>query len=67
MSNETADAQQRIARLESAAAAWSTPVLQVWEGVVLAPIVGELDAPRMEVLQERVLAFLEKHRGGGAA
>lgn len=55
-------ARQRIAKLESAAAEWSTPVLQVWEGVAIAPVIGELDALRMGQLQERVLSFLEKHR-----
>lgn len=55
-------ARQRIAKLETAAAEWSTPVLQVWEGVAIAPIIGELDAKRMGHLQERVLSFLEKHR-----
>lgn len=55
-------ARQRIAELESEAAQWSTPVLQVWDGVAIAPIVGDLDAARMAQLQERVLSFLEKHR-----
>lgn len=55
-------ARQRIAELESEAAAWSTPVLQVWEGVAIAPVVGDLDAARMTQLQERVLSFLEEHR-----
>jgi len=55
-------ARQRIAKLESAAAEWSTPVLQVWEGVAIAPVVGDLDASRMAHLQERVLSFLERHR-----
>lgn len=55
-------ARQRIAELESEAAAWSTPVLQVWDGVAIAPVVGDLDAARMAQLQERVLSFLEEHR-----
>jgi PAS domain S-box-containing protein len=38
----------------------STPVLQVWEGVVVAPLIGTLDSQRtqrfMEVLLERIVA-----------
>jgi PAS domain S-box-containing protein len=37
----------------------STPVLQVWEGVLVAPLIGMLDSPRtqrfMELLLERIV------------
>lgn len=55
-------ARQRIERLENAAVEWSMPILQVWDGIVMAPLVGDLDARRMAQLQDRVLAFLESKR-----
>lgn len=55
-------AEERIERLESEVLELSTPVLEVWEGIGLAPVVGELDARRVLHLQERVLAFLERRR-----
>ncbi len=33
----------------------STPVVQVWEGVILAPIIGTLDSQRTQQLTEKIL------------
>jgi len=55
-------AEERIERLETEVLEASTPVLEVWEGVGLAPVVGDLDARRVSYLQERVLEFLERRR-----
>jgi rsbT co-antagonist protein RsbR len=33
----------------------STPVIQVWEGVVVAPLIGTLDSPRTQQFMERLL------------
>lgn len=53
-------ADAAIARLEEEV--MSTPVLQIWEGIALAPVVGSLDLRRMNVLQQTTLAFLEQKR-----
>lgn len=36
----------------------STPVLQVWEGVLVAPFIGTLDTQRAEQFTERLLAHI---------
>jgi PAS domain S-box-containing protein len=33
----------------------STPVVQVWEGIILAPIIGTLDSQRTQQLTEKIL------------
>ena len=33
----------------------STPVLQVWQGVVVAPLIGSLDSQRTQLFMERLL------------
>jgi anti-anti-sigma regulatory factor len=55
-------AEERVERLETEVLERSTPVLEIWEGVGLAPVVGDLDARRVAHLQNRVLAFLEQRR-----
>lgn len=52
-------AKRTIARLE--VEALSTPVLQIWESVALAPLVGALDARRVHHLLESTLRFLERN------
>ncbi len=34
----------------------STPVMQVWQGVVVAPLIGSLDSQRTQQFMERLLA-----------
>jgi len=51
--------EDRLARQTEEILELSTPVLQVWEGVVVAPLIGMLDSQRtqrfMEVLLERIV------------
>ncbi len=49
---EEALAQQRLVQ---AILDISTPVMQVWEGVVCAPLIGTLDSQRTQQLMERLL------------
>ncbi len=53
-------AKRTIARLE--VEAYSTPVLQIWKDVALAPLVGALDARRVHHLLDSTLRHLERHR-----
>ncbi len=56
------DADQRIEQLEAKTVELSTPTIEIWPGVALAPVIGELDDRRMEHLRERVLTFISEHR-----
>jgi rsbT co-antagonist protein RsbR len=40
----------------------STPVVQVWEGVVAVPLVGTLDSSRAQVVMETLLDAIVDHR-----
>jgi len=52
-------AQERLTRQAQEIVEISTPILQVWEGIVVAPLIGTLDSQRtqrfMEVLLERIV------------
>jgi anti-anti-sigma regulatory factor len=39
----------------------STPVMEVWEGVVLAPLIGTLDSDRSQQFTDRLLNAVVKH------
>jgi anti-anti-sigma regulatory factor len=39
----------------------STPIMQVWEGVILAPLIGTLDSARSQQLMEVLLDSVVKH------
>jgi len=55
------EADARIEKLESKTVELSTPVIEVWPKVALAPVIGELDRRRVEHLRDRVLAFVGEH------
>jgi PAS domain S-box-containing protein len=44
----------------------STPVVQVWEGVVLAPLIGSLDSQRTQQLMEKLLEAIVETRSSVA-
>jgi rsbT co-antagonist protein RsbR len=48
-------AEETIARQAQEILEVSTPVIQVWEGVIAAPLIGTLDSQRTEQLMERLL------------
>lgn len=54
----TAELEQKLGLIEEqrdAIRALSTPVLQVWHGVLAVPLIGELDRERARILQETLL------------
>lgn len=44
----------------------STPVLQVWEGVVAAPMIGTLDSARVQLFMQRFLEAIVNTRSSAA-
>jgi rsbT co-antagonist protein RsbR len=56
---------KRVEEIESQASAMRTmafPIIQVWEGVVVVPVVGELDSDRAAHIMERLLSMLTTTR-----
>lgn len=49
-------AEDRLARQSEEILELSTPVMQVWEGVVVAPLIGSLDSQRTERFMEQLLS-----------
>jgi PAS domain S-box-containing protein len=47
--------EQRIQQQANEIMDLSTPVMQVWEGIVVAPLIGTLDSLRMQQFMERLL------------
>jgi len=52
---EREQAEQKIRQQAEEILELSTPVIQVWEGVVIAPLIGTLDSQRTQGLMERFL------------
>jgi len=52
---ETKRAQQRIQQQSKDILELSTPIMQVWQGVVVAPLIGSLDSQRTQQFMERLL------------
>jgi anti-anti-sigma regulatory factor len=52
---ERKQAEEMIARQAREILDVSTPVVQVWEGVIAAPLIGTLDSQRTEEFMERLL------------
>jgi anti-anti-sigma regulatory factor len=49
-------AEERIQQQTKEIMDLSTPVMQVWQGVVVAPLIGSLDSQRTQQFMERLLA-----------
>lgn len=49
------ETEKKIARLARESLELSTPVIQVWDGVVVAPLIGTMDSQRAHLLMERLL------------
>jgi anti-anti-sigma regulatory factor len=68
--NEKALAQQAAAEASSRRAQEildiSTPVVQVWDGVTLAPLIGSLDSERTQQLMEKLLEGIVQTRSSVA-
>lgn len=52
---ERKQAEGRIAQQSDEIMELSTPVMQVWQGVVVAPLIGSLDSNRTQQFMERLL------------
>jgi PAS domain S-box-containing protein len=52
---ERRQAEERIQQQSREIMELSTPVMQVWEGVVAAPLIGSLDSQRTQQFMERLL------------
>jgi anti-anti-sigma regulatory factor len=51
-----------VDRLRQAVQELSTPVLEVWDGVLVLPVVGIVDTERGAEMEERLLTELVKHK-----
>ncbi len=52
---ERKQAEERIQQQSKEIMELSTPVMQVWQGVVVAPLIGSLDSQRTQQFMERLL------------
>lgn len=52
---ERRQAEERIQQQSKEIMELSTPVMQVWQGVVVAPLIGSLDSQRTQQFMERLL------------
>jgi rsbT co-antagonist protein RsbR len=52
---ERRQAEERITQQSKEIMELSTPVMQVWQGVVVAPLIGSLDSERTQQFMERLL------------
>jgi PAS domain S-box-containing protein len=52
---ERKEAEERIQQQSKEIMELSTPVMQVWQGVVVAPLIGSLDSQRTQQFMERLL------------
>jgi len=52
---ERKQAEERISQQSKEIMELSTPVMQVWQGVVVAPLIGSLDSARTQQFMERLL------------
>jgi anti-anti-sigma regulatory factor len=54
--------EERLARQAEEILTLSTPVLQVWQGIVVAPLIGTLDSARTSRFMEHLLESIVAHR-----
>ena len=54
-------AELKIARQTQELLEISTPILQIWSGVVVAPLIGTLDSQRTQHFMERLLSAIVEH------
>jgi PAS domain S-box-containing protein len=59
-------ANEAIARRAQEILDISTPIVQIWEGVVLAPLIGSLDSQRTQQLMEKLLQAIVDMRSSVA-
>lgn len=59
-SRELSAKQDLVHRQEQAILALSTPIIHVWDGVVVLPIIGPIDAGRAEILTQSLLDEVQR-------
>lgn len=53
--------EQLLARQARELLELSTPIMQVWEGIIVAPLIGNMDSIRTMQFTERLLQAIEEH------
>lgn len=53
-----------VERQREALGALAAPVIRVWEGILVVPLIGEIDALRADVIREKVLQAVVATRAG---
>lgn len=51
-----------LAQQQASIMALATPIIQVWDGVLVLPLIGQLDAERMQTLTVSLLTELQQRR-----
>lgn len=51
-----------LSQQQASIMALATPIIQVWDGVLVLPLIGELDEQRMQSLTESLLLALQERR-----
>ncbi len=62
LESEVAEQQRVISAQSMLLGRLAVPVIQIWEGILLLPLVGELSSQRSEQLTERLLEAITRHR-----
>jgi rsbT co-antagonist protein RsbR len=62
MSNNTDDLKTRLEAILEA----SIPIVKIWEGLLIAPIIGSLDTERTQILMEKLLNKIMKEEANVA-
>lgn len=60
--SELAELARKVAEKQQTILQMSTPVVRLWEGILLLPLVGQLDAQRAAQLTQNVLSAITEHR-----
>lgn len=62
LADKNRELEQSRAALAALAAELSTPVITLWDGVVMMPIIGRVDGPRARSIMERLLGSVASGR-----
>jgi PAS domain S-box-containing protein len=57
-------AEKELAAQRETITALSSPVIQVWEGILTMPLIGVIDAPRAARITQDLLQAIVRHRSG---
>ncbi|MBU0910842.1 MAG: PAS domain-containing protein [Proteobacteria bacterium] len=54
--------EEDIRHLQDEIMELSTPVIEIWDGILSLPLIGTLDSHRAKIAMEKVLEAIERHR-----